>query len=211
MARTRADEIAQALGRAAGGEPSSSWRRHYDPDTAEQLAGELTQIEAELDDPAGYPQWRDKWPFHDLTPAKAEWIKLRLKRIDLIVHGKAHLGMRVSYRKTSWSKRWPVVETVNPRGDLSRPPYRPVVWVNHVARQLGCTPRQVNAALLERPPGQRAVVPWIDEWLQRQAERRPAPSPPAAAPPAAHPSVPAPTADKVVEVTEAPTEPQGEE
>jgi hypothetical protein len=81
------EALCGAMGVALGQPEPRRWQDAYPPDRVAELAEELTELEGELDD--GWPTWRRATPFAHLSPEKKRWVRLRLRRRDLIVRGLA--------------------------------------------------------------------------------------------------------------------------
>ena len=96
MGKGGSDEVYDTLVRAMREPEPVNWRSQYTPERADQYTAELEQLERELDD--GWPGWRRKEPWTQVTPDKAAWIKHRLKRRDLIVRGRGAWGVRIMWR-----------------------------------------------------------------------------------------------------------------
>lgn len=167
--------ISDALSKAMHTKPRDDWQSYYyTPEEGAAYAAEVAEIEAALDE--GWPEWRQCAPFGHLPMSKIEWIKVRLKRIDLIKQGKGTWGLRIQRRHDAMS----VVVPVQPRGDLRRDPYRPIVSVPLLARELGVRPRDVSKALSVMPSNVRAAAGWVESYIkaERQGVQVPASPPP---------------------------------
>lgn len=178
--RKTMDDIADELVRAMQQPEPADWSHFYTPEKAAAYGEELGLLEAELD--AGWPEWRNKKPFGHLPKDKIAWIKVRLKRRDLIVRGNGAYGVKLVYKGDM-----PMAIPVVPRA-LRGESFRPVVSVPMLARHLGERVDDVQKALAVVPDGERAVASWVSSYLQQRraspVEASPhAPSPPPAAAP----------------------------
>jgi len=167
MGKGGSDEVYDTLVRAMREPEPVNWRSQYTPERADQYTAELEQLERELDD--GWPGWRRKEPWTQVTPDKAAWIKHRLKRRDLIVRGRGAWGVRIMWRGEG-DRRVPMAVPVRPpRVHVDdRSAFEPVVSVAHLARQLGAPLQIVRESLALLPDGERAAAEWVGQALNRR-------------------------------------------
>ena len=170
-----ADELAQQFGKP---DPApEEWYRHYTPEQIEQYAGELADLEAQLDE--HWPGWRKREPFATQPLDKIAWIKVRLKRRDLIIHGQGAWGVRVVYKGD-----FPYAIPVRPaRVEVTdRSAYDPHVSVPQLARRFRRRPAEIHAALAKRPPEVRDVPSWLESHFGSGGAAGAVVPPPAPAP-----------------------------
>lgn len=179
------DSVRRVLEAAVREPEPDDWTAAYTPEQLEEYRPELEALEAELDE--GWPGWRDKAPFHEQPSAKIAWIKVRLKRRDLIVRGKATWGVRVVDIDGE-----PFAVSVKParvRGDSDA--YAPAYSVPLLARRLGVRGAKIRPHLAELPDGVRDVEGWLRDRLAAAES-----GDPGSAPSTAPASVAAPAAEK---------------
>lgn len=84
---------------AAMSAPAPALATRYPPEQLAEVREEIAALEHELD--IGHPGWRDRRPFHAAPDNLKGWIKLRLKRLDLLHDGHADWGVLLSRSGTA--------------------------------------------------------------------------------------------------------------
>lgn len=173
------DEIVDELVKAQREPEPENWPSQYTPERGEAYAAEVRDLEAELDE--GWPGWRKKQPFNELPTDKIAWIKLRLKRRDLIVRGKGDWGVHIVWQQKP-AGSWPMAIPIRP--PRSGPPgerFRPIASASMLSKRLGRPLKDVRDALALVPDNERAVAEWVQAHLERRdappTEAAPAPTP----------------------------------
>lgn len=151
-------EDAFARPAAADGE---EWTARYTPDEGVELAGELADLEAQLD--AHWPGWRERKPFHDLPEEKVRWIKARLKRRALILEGRGAWGVAIVP-----GPKLPHAVPVKPTRTRTEAAFAPLVSVPLLVQVLGMDAEMVRRALARRPTHVRDVRSWLRSGRGRE-------------------------------------------
>jgi hypothetical protein len=150
--------IAELEGRFGRSDPAD-WQTQYTPAKAREYAAEVADLEDQLD--LGWPDWRERRSFVHVSSDKAEWIKIRLLRRDLILLGQGDWGIRVEWR-TRDGKRWPIAISVRPTTrKVDRAAYRPIVTTPLLSERLAMPLGQVEEMLTRLPDGVRDVRSWL--------------------------------------------------
>lgn len=155
--KTEGDLVNELAGKFGQPDPTpAEWHRHYTPEQVEQYAGEVADLEVQLDE--HWPGWRKREPFNTQPMDKMAWIKERLKRRDMILQGLGAWGVRLVYKG-----EYPYAVPVRPvRVDVdNHSAYAPRVSVPQLARRFRRAPRDIHAALALRPPDVRDVPGWL--------------------------------------------------
>lgn len=177
--RRTAEDLARELSERFGQpEPAAdAWHKHYTPEQIEQYAGEVADLEAQLDE--HWAGWRARTPFADQPVDKIAWIKERLKRRDLILSGHGAFGVVIVYKGD-----WPYAIPVRPARVAveDRSAYAPRVSVPQLARKLRRSPAEIHAALTQRPEAVRDVPTWLAQHFGSVGAAGASVPPPAAAP-----------------------------
>lgn len=149
-----AEELVQEFGKP---DPvPEEWHAHYTPEQVVEYAAEVVDLEAQLDE--HWKGWRLRQPFATHPLDKIGWIKLRLKRRDMILHGHGAWGVHLVHRN-DYPYAIPVRPARVPVEDRSA--YGPLVSVPQLARRLRQTPEAIRAALALRPADVRDVSGWL--------------------------------------------------
>lgn len=150
------DHMAVELRAAMDAEPPAL-ETLYAPDRLPEVREEIAALEDELD--VAWPGWRRREPFNHLADQPLVFVKLRLKRLDLLRHGRADWGMRV----VRIEGKLPVVVPVRPTRSRREIAQVAQIWEapaspSILAERLGVPLADVENAIAEvRDRGERVT------------------------------------------------------